>query len=728
MKINRSLTFSLNLRALLFALLAPIPIYASEQNQDVDFCQAPVAEVEQIEVSNFNSSLENIHDFEAINERGMLRVLLQKKTNACTISQTERQLIEEFANINDLDLYWIYVEHDWELLPELIKGNGDIIVAQDQSLSASIQNEINFSHSWANATFKIVERSDNSRISRPDDLSGRQIAVYKSSPVWNTLVELSESQTGMVLKEIPASMSYSEVMERVKSGEFDLAVADSLFLDTYLPVNKELQANFSLSNERKMAWAVNTEASVLHKTLNQYLNQQYLTHDVATTYFDDLSSIKDRGILRVITSANPSHYYLEKGKLRGFEYELLKQFAKKHMLRVDVVLANSQKEMFELLKEGKGDVIAASLPGSLIDVKDSVQFTVPYHYATPVIVGRKTDELIVDLNDLKGRRVTLAEDSPYWNYMLSLKQQGIDFELVKADASVNMEGTLLMVALGMYDLTVVGNHQIKSAYTKGVGLKAQAALSEPLAHRWALRSEDQQLSQALNTFIKKEYRSANYNVLHAKYFEQPQLQNTNNRVTQLTSISPYDELTRRYADEYGFDWRLITALMFQESQFNPHAASYAGAEGLMQLIPATAELMGVSDTNNAESSINAGIRYLDYLRGKFEEELLLEDRMWFTLASYNAGYGRVKRARALAEKMGLDKDQWFDNVEVAMMGLAKPYMKDGEEVRYCRCGQTVVYVREIRTRYFNYVRLMDTQKIASLTVSRRNTDYLNSIN
>ena len=725
---KHSLTIGCLSKALLLTSFLSVTVYANEKNAEVVFCQSPITEFEQT-VSAKDLSLEqNSHDLEAILNHGMLRVLIQKKTNGCTISQKERQLIEEFANINDLDLDWVYVENDWELLPELLAGNGDIIVAQDQSLSASIQNEIKFSHPWANAAYKVVERSDSSRINRVSDLAGRQLAAYKASPIWNTLVELTETQVGLRLQEIPAEFSSAEVMERVKSGEYDLAIADSLFLDSYLPLNTELQANFSLSEQRNMAWAVRNDSEELHKTLNQYLNQQYLTHNIASTYFEDLSLIKERGILRVITTANPSHYYMKNGKLRGFEYELLNQFASKHMLRVDVVLADSPKEMFELLKQGKGDVIAASIPGSLINSDEEVQFTSPYHYASPVVVGRNTDDVIIDVRDLQGRRVTLAEDSPYWDYMMQLKQQGVDFELAKADTGVNMEGALLMVALGMYDLSVVGNHQISLAYTKNVGLKSKFVLSEPLAHRWAVRSGDQQLNKALNSFIEAEYRSANYNVLHAKYFEQQQIRTPADSTTLVSSISPYDDVTKTYAEEYGFDWRLVTALMFQESQFNPTAYSSAGAEGLMQLIPATAELMGVADTSNAESSINAGIRYLDYLRGKFEEELLLEDRMWFTLASYNAGYGRVKRARALAEEMGLDKNLWFDNVELAMMALAKPYMKDGEQVRYCRCGQTVVYVREIRTRYFNYIRLTDTRKIASIGVSGRRTDYLSTIN
>lgn len=718
MKINHSFTTNSFSRVLVIVVtfLFPTILFALDLGDEIayeNFCDAPVLQIENSDASNV---LPDGTDLVAIKERKIFRVLLHQKINECVISQTERQLIEEFAYLNDLDLSWIYVDNSWELLPELINGKGDIIVAQDQNLSASIQNEVNFTHVWANATFKIVERADNSRISRHEDLAGRQVAAYKNSPVWNKLLELSKTQVGMVLQEIPPNVSHDEVMQRVKTAQYDLVVADSLFLEKYLPSNSELQANFDLTEQKRMAWAVSSEAKNLHKTLNQYLNQQHLTHDIASVYFEDFSSIKDRGVLRVITYANSSHYYLHNGKLYGFEYELLKQFASRYKIRLDVVLAGSQEEMFELLKMGKGDIIAASLPSSIINENKSVQYTVPYDYASPVLIGRDNEEPIIDLRELAGRRITLAQDSPYWDFMENLKDQGLEFELVKADTGVNLEGTMLMVALGMYDLTVVGNHQITAEKSESIGIKSQFILSEPQAHRWAVRAEDQQFFSSLNNFLSNVFRSEKYNVLHAKYFEQPQIKNSGkHRLTQVTSLSPYDDMTQHYSTEYGFDWRLITALMFQESQFNPKANSNAGAQGLMQMIPATAELMGVSDINNPESSIDGGVRYLNYLRTKFEESILIQDRMWFTLASYNAGYGRVKRARELAEKMGLNKDQWFDNVEIAMMGLGKSYSKNGEQIPYCQCGQTVVYVREIRTRYFNYIRLIETQKLAALS-------------
>ena len=104
---------------------------------------------------------------------------------------------------------------------------------------------------------------------------------------------------------------------------------------------------------------------------------------------------------------------------------------------------------------------------------------------------------------------------------------------------------------------------------------------------------------------------------------------------------------------------------------------------------------------------------MNYLRGLFENGLPVEERTWFTLASYNAGYYRVKKARALAESMKLDKNKWFNNVEIAMLKLATPYKKNGKIFRECRCGQTAAYVREIRTLYNNYMRLAQSIKAAS---------------
>jgi membrane-bound lytic murein transglycosylase F len=115
------------------------------------------------------------------------------------------------------------------------------------------------------------------------------------------------------------------------------------------------------------------------------------------------------------------------------------------------------------------------------------------------------------------------------------------------------------------------------------------------------------------------------------------------------------------------------------------------------------------------------------LREQFEQELPLEDKTWFTLASYNVGFNRVKNARMLADKMGLDRNRWFGNVEKAMLALSKPYTREGEVRRLCRCGQAVVYVREIRSLFHNYVRLTENTQIASADTKINSRDRLASL-
>ncbi len=710
MNIKGLYTIRLGLSGVLLLALLRTPVALAQPAIANDFCQSPPETTPAQSLYELSSTSQ----IDAISKRGYLRVLLAREQHGCSISHIEKQLLEQFAENLELDLHWVYVDYEWNLLPSLLADKGDIIIGQHNAFNTGMDHQLAFSYTWANASQQIVQRTNSGRINKLDDLAGRQVAAYKDAEVWSVLSMLAESLPGFVLEEIPADMPYIDVMHNVMSGMYDLAVADSLFLKHYLPYHQELKSEFSLTSNRNMAWAVKSEADDLQAKINTYLGQQHVTHDVTSVYFDDLGGIQERGILRVITSSNPSHYYLHNGTLYGFEYELIRHFADRENLRVDVIVARTRADMFRLLREGKGDVIAASLPAGLMQTDSRVEFSAPTNYGNPVLISRKNEPTVIDIRELDGRRVTLPADSPYWDYMLELQEQGAGFELVRAEPGINMEGTLLMVALGMYDMTVIGNHQYKNRFSADIGLTSMFNLAEPVAHRWAVRSDNTVLLRGLNNFIQESYRGKHYNLLHARYFERETLPKARKyNTTRISSLSPFDDKIQKYANEYGFDWRLITALMFQESRFNPAAQSDVGAEGLMQLIPTTAELLGVSNTAHPETSINAGVRYLDYLRGMFEESLALEDRMWFTLASYNAGFYRVKAARKLANDMGLDGNRWFDNVELAMMKMAEPYQRDGETRRRCRCGQTVVYVREIRTRYFNYVRLTESLQIAS---------------
>lgn len=641
----------------------------------------------------------------------VLRVLYRRSDGGAGIANaTERTLIRQYAASRGLRPVWIAAPKA-KLYQQLLKGNADVLlgVHGDRASPAGIVRTL----SWGMSRQQVVGRADTGRIRAISDLYTRDIALKRSSPAWAEMARLAEAHPTMGLVRIPEEVDPKTILKRVSSGRYDLAVIDSLTLQSLLPRFLDLRVAYNLTRGRALSWAVRRDDQALLGSLNQFLNRKHLEIGLARTYRDDLPGLRERKTLRLITYQDAVNYFVDYGRLKGFEYDLMKRFAENQGMRLDVVVAHSHREMKKLLLEGRGDVIAASLPDGSFGADGRVAYTRPYNYSAPVVVARASDPPLSGVQDLAGRRIVIPADSPYLADLERLQKQGIDVEIAQTRPGINTEATLFRVAHGMYDLTVIGSHEAKAELDRQVNLKVQFAITSPEPLAWAVRRSSTQLQTALNAYISSEYHTGFYNVLYARYLTRPDPPRGDAALLAgVSRLSPYDAIVHKYAERYDFDWRLIVAQMYQESRFDPGALSDAGAAGLMQLLPATAELFGGDKVNDPGASIGAAVRYLSYLRGKFENSLLLEDRTWFMLAAYNAGYNRVQRARRLAVKMHLDGDRWFDNVERAMMAMARPYDHDGEQVRLCHCGQTVIYVRNIRTLYNNYVRLTTAVRTA----------------
>jgi membrane-bound lytic murein transglycosylase F len=175
------------------------------------------------------------------------------------------------------------------------------------------------------------------------------------------------------------------------------------------------------------------------------------------------------------------------------------------------------------------------------------------------------------------------------------------------------------------------------------------------------------------------------------------------RITPDGDLSPYDDIVKPLAKANNMDWRLIISQMYQESRFNTHAKSFAGAQGLMQVLPRTAKEMGYSNLSEPANGIGAGIAYMDWLRDRFPGEMDFQERLYFTLAAYNAGTGHVRDARRLAKKLGKDPNRWFGHTEVAMLKLSQPEYFRQARFGYVRGSEPVEYVRRIRDRYLAYL-------------------------
>lgn len=634
-----------------------------------------------------------------------LRVLVlrqQDKPHQPALAADERSLLRDYAKHSDRELIWVLADSRAEMWPALRTGRGDLIAGLDLA-DAPERAGVVLTRPWSVSRQRVVTRRGDSNPGSLAELRTGTIAVAAGAPVGALIQTHAARHPDLEIVRLGEKVSPLKLLAKVAHGDYVAAVAGSGWLADALSAYPELDVAFELPNAENRVWAVRAGTAALRDSVDSYLSSEALSRSVAEVRFNGLPEIDERRLLRMITYHSPANYYLaDNGELRGFEYDLVRRFAKQHGWRVEVVVAPSQQDMVRWLREGRGDLIAASVPTASVHNNPHLSVSQPYNYAAPLVIGRAKEPLLIDARDLEGRSIVLPAGSPHRDMLQRYRQRGIDVEIVTAEPGQSQAEILKGVANSVYDLTVIDSQQSRVLLAGQPGAAVQFPISEPLPHSWVLRDGNPKLLAAVNDYIADTYRGSDYNVLHARYFEHPlkytPLEESGDELLALGGeLSPYDELVRQYAEEFGFDWRLIVAQMYQESRFDPKARSAAGAIGLMQMLPSTADEVGITQLYKPEAAIHAGVLYLHQQYNRFDDELAFEDRMWFALAAYNAGFQRVKQARERAAEMGLDPDRWFGHVEEAMLTLS-------EDTR-CDCSQPVAYVREIRLRYHNYVRL-----------------------
>ncbi len=354
------------------------------------------------------------------------------------------------------------------------------------------------------------------------------------------------------------------------------------------------------------------------------------------------------------------------------------------------------------------------------DWKDHfISASIPYHKAAHHLVVQKNNQHINTVEDLAGRTITIHPSSIYWSVLEQLKQSGIDLTLQAAPETMEIEEILEKVANGDYKSTLVDEHLLDIELGAGTAVRSAFTIGEKNEHALAVRESDSYLLKSVNAYISKQKNGELYSRLYRKYFDNSKsiskfrkyrLKQTDGN----TSLSNYDQYIKTYSQQYGFDWRLITAQMYSEIRFRPNIRSSQGAIGLMQVMTNTGKQLKLRKLTDPETNIHAGVKYMHWLSSKFEPELAVADRTWFTLASYNAGLGHVLDARRLAEKQGLNKDRWFGNVEKAMLLLSKKHHYSKARYGYVRGREPVGYVRKIKDLYENYLNVTDANKMAML--------------
>ena len=616
----------------------------------------------------------------------------------------ERELAVEFAQSRDLDIVEISIPKRRDLVPALQAGWGDLIVA-GLTVTEERAAQVAFTVPITHAREQIVTRSDDLALTSEADLAGRRLAIRESSAALPVARQLASRHPGLVLDAVSEELDTEQVLYRVAAQRYDIAIADSNLVDAVLTYEPELRAAFDVSEDRPQAWAVRREDTSLLAQLDMFLSAA-LPGRAPDRYREDLSGLRKRKTLRVLTRNSGATYFVYRGQLLGFEYELAERFARSQGLHLELVVPPTRSALIPWLKEGRGDIVAASIVSTRQRAVQGVAFSEPYKTTREVVVARADDVSVSAREHLTGRTLVVRRSSSYWETAKAIQEAGIGVELVAAPEELETEEIIGRVAAGEYDLTIADSHivDIELAWRKSV--HAALPVSDDLGHRWVVRSGDTELLGAVDAFLEHETHSRSILNTLRRYFESPwRIQRyVRSRPSRSGAISPFDDLVKKYATASGFDWRLIVAQMYQESRFDPQAESPAGARGLMQFMAPTARRYGLVDRSHPEDSIRAGVRYLADLRDKEFIDLAAGERLWFALAAYNAGPGHVQDARRIASEIGLDASRWFGNVEEAMLLLARREFYRRARFGYCRGSEPFAYVREIRARYEAYRR------------------------
>lgn len=422
----------------------------------------------------------------------------------------------------------------------------------------------------------------------------------------------------------------------------------------------------------------------------------------------DLTQIVDSGELVVLTLYSSTTYFNYRGQEMGYQYELSQQFADELGVKLRIKTARTPMQLVEMLQRGEGDLIAYTLPITKRG-KDSLLYCGEEVITHQVIVQRRGGKqaALKDVTELIGKQVHV-KPGKYYERLKNLNEElggGIEIVLVEND-STSVEDLITKVAQGVIDYTVADNDIARLNKTYYPSLNIELSISFDQRASWAVRKDQPLLAAKANEWHKAGMTRPEYTASMKRYFETSK-RSPHSPVLSVSEgkISIYDDLFKKYAPTIGWDWRLLASLAFTESNFDSTAVSWAGAKGLMQLMPTTAKANGMPEgmEHNPEESVKAAVKYLGRTARSFAN-IPEEERVKFVLASYNSGIGHILDAMALAEKYGKNRHIWTDNVEpYILLKSNEEYFTDSVcKHGYFRGIETYNFVRDITQRFERY--------------------------
>jgi membrane-bound lytic murein transglycosylase F len=410
-----------------------------------------------------------------------------------------------------------------------------------------------------------------------------------------------------------------------------------------------------------------------------------------------LAQIRARGELRVVTLNLPTCYYLGAQGPEGLEYDLASRFAQQLGVRLEIYAVPSEAAIQQELASGHADIAAAQITATPAWSKVG-EPTTPYADVPQLVVYRRGEQPPRDTLQLETAKLAVRAGSPQEHLLARLKAMFAP-HLSWVETAPSNADPLEDVDSGQARYAIVDARTYSYAHHLYPDIQVGFTLPQKRPVQWIVRRGGADLVQAVNSFFLTMTSSGDLARLMQKdsgdtsSFHYEELRLFQVSLTQRLPL--YRSWFQQAAAQYGIDWRLLAAIGFQESHWDPLASSANGAMGVMMLTAQTAQAMGIKDRENPKESIFAGARYFAQVRSMVPTHIPEPDRTWFTVAAYNVGFGHMEDARIIAQKLGFNPDSWAD-VSKQLPKLAEPRWFMRAKCGYAQGWQPVEYVAHVR--------------------------------
>jgi membrane-bound lytic murein transglycosylase MltF len=429
----------------------------------------------------------------------------------------------------------------------------------------------------------------------------------------------------------------------------------------------------------------------------------------------DLDVMAEKRLIRVLTVYGLGRYFLDGPQEKGLTYELFKMFEEfinkklgtKNLPVHVVFIPVARDQLIPGLISGRGDIAAAGL--TITAERDElIDFTNPAsRELSEVLVTGPSAPEIASIDDLAGQKIYVRASSSYRSSLELLnsrfRDQGLpEIKIEDAAELLEDEDILEMVNAGLLEWAVVDDYKARiwADIFKHLTVREDLVFRSGGKIAFAIRENNPQLLEALNEFLKSHRQGTlKGNILINRYLKDFDWAKNALAADDYKRFQDVVDIFQKYGEQYGIDFLMVAAQGYQESRLDQSVRSRAGAVGVMQLLPSTAEdpNVGIPDISTVEPNIHAGVKYLNFIRNRYFSDPDIDrfNQTMFAFAAYNAGPARVRQLREKAAQQGYDPNQWFDNVEVI---AAKEI---GQE--------TVQYVANILKYYVAYRLSIQTQ-------------------